>query len=55
MECEQRELFEHEIGLLKGLQDATDHGAEMDFGAATKRVAAMRLTETNEMQLPDSQ
>ena len=56
MECEQRELFEYEIALLQGLEGAAgNHGAEVDIRTATKRVAAMRLAETNEMKLPDSQ
>ena len=54
MECEQRELFEYETALLQGLEGtAGNHGAEVDFRAATKRGAAMRLAETNEMKLPD--
>ena len=54
MECEQRELFEYEIALLQGLEGtAGNHGAEVDFRAATKRGAAMRLAEANEMKLPD--
>ena len=54
MEFEQRELFECEIALLQGLECTEgNHGAEVDFRAATKRGAAMRLVETNEMKLPD--
>merc|ERR1712224_566027 len=47
MECEQRVVVEHEIALLKGVEGAAgikgNNGAEMGLGAATKRVAAMRL------------
>ena len=46
MDCEQRELSEHEIALLRGLADAADHGAEIVFGAITKRVSSMRLAAT---------
>ena len=54
MECEQRELFEYEIVLLQGLEcTAGNHGAKVDFRAATKRGAAMRLVETNKLKLPD--
>ena len=51
MEGEQRELFEYEIALLQRLDGAAgSHGAEVDFRPATKRVAAVRLADTNEMQ-----
>ena len=54
MEYEHQELLEYEIALLQGLEGtAGNHGAEVDFRAATKRGAAMRLAETNEMKLPD--
>ena len=40
MECEQRERFEHEIALWKGLEGAAGNlGEEMGFGAIAKKVA----------------
>ena len=55
MECEQRGLFEQAMAFLKGLEGtAGNHSTEVGFGAATKRVAAMRLAKTNEMKFPDS-
>lgn len=56
MECEQSGLFAHEIALLKGLEGAAGkRGAEMGFGAATKRIAAMCVAKANDMKLPHPQ
>ena len=53
MECEQRELLEHEIAILKGLEGAVgNHGAEMGLGVATKRFEAMRLASRFKVQVP---
>ena len=55
MECEQRGSLDREIALLKGLQGTSgNHAAEMGFRAATKRVAAMCLLQTNVIELSDS-
>eukprot|EP00746_Dinoflagellata_sp_MGD_P022201 gnl/MRDRNA2_/MRDRNA2_151937_c0_seq1.p1 gnl/MRDRNA2_/MRDRNA2_151937_c0~~gnl/MRDRNA2_/MRDRNA2_151937_c0_seq1.p1 ORF type:complete len:256 (+),score=46.72 gnl/MRDRNA2_/MRDRNA2_151937_c0_seq1:141-908(+) len=55
METEQRELFEHEMVILNGLEGAAgtgNHSIEMVFRQATKHIAAIKLSKTNEMQLP---
>ena len=44
-------LLEHRIALLNGPGVAAS--AEISFGAAVDRVAAMHLAQTNEMKLPD--
>lgn len=47
VECEQRELFEHEIAILAWLKGAAgNRGPEMDLlTTAAKRVASMRLAK----------
>ena len=52
MECEQRELLEHEIAILKALEGTVgNHDAEMGLGVATKRFEAMRLASRFKVQL----
>ena len=56
MECQQRQLFEHEIALMKGLEDAAgNHGTDTSFKAAVKHVAAMYLGKLTDMKLSDFQ
>ena len=55
MECEQRGFMDHEVDLLRGLKGTVgSHDADMGFGSATKRVAAMRLANMDGIDLPES-
>ena len=56
MECGQGERYEHEVALLKGLEDAAGNvGEQRGSGAAAERdVAAMPLDEANGVNLLNS-
>ena len=52
MACEPSELLERELALLEGLAAAAGkHDIETDYTAATKRVAAMRIAKTHDIDL----
>ena len=56
MECEHRGFVEHEMALLQGLEvTAVNYDTDKGFGAATKRIAAMRIAEANGAALLDFQ
>merc|ERR1712146_627234 len=52
MECEQRKLYGHEIALFDVLEYAvSSDNASMDLRAPNERVAALRLSKTNDVDL----